>query len=272
MFNIQIVTNTTLNEFYFDEDMDGFLSIMDCDDTNGDVNPVAEEIVYNGLDDDCNAMTLDDDLDEDGFGIAEDCDDTNENIHPQSEEIIYNGLDDDCDAQTLDDDLDEDGFGIAEDCDDTNENINPHVEEIVYNGLDDDCNAMTLDDDLDEDGFGIDEDCDDTNSEINPDIDEIPDNDVDENCDGIIEYTTRVEETSKNRITIYPNPANSEIHLISPDVDLQTVRIFNFEGRLVHSQKTSNRINVEHLVPGVYILKCLGSNSDIHVRRFVITN
>jgi len=66
-----------------DADGDGFVTSandcglpVDCDDSNFDVNPDATEVAYNGIDDDCNPDTPDDDLDGDGFGIADDCDDT----------------------------------------------------------------------------------------------------------------------------------------------------------------------------------------------------
>ncbi len=39
------------------------------------------EIPYNGLDDDCNPATLDDDFDQDGFISAVDCDDNDPNVH-----------------------------------------------------------------------------------------------------------------------------------------------------------------------------------------------
>jgi hypothetical protein len=42
-----------------DEDGDGYPVDVDCDDTNPDVNPGADEIPGNGIDDDCNAATPD---------------------------------------------------------------------------------------------------------------------------------------------------------------------------------------------------------------------
>ena len=84
-----------------DNDNDGFLSEYDCNDSIASVNPNAIEIPYNGLDDDCDESTLDDDLDGDGFVLAEDCDDTNNEINPNAVEIPNNNIDEDCDGMDL---------------------------------------------------------------------------------------------------------------------------------------------------------------------------
>jgi len=111
---------------------------------NENINPDASEVPYNGIDDDCNTATFDDDLDQDNFVLADDCDDTNANINPDALEVPYNSLDDDCNAATFDDDLDQDSFLIADDCDDTNASINPDAQEIPNNGIDEDCDGMDL--------------------------------------------------------------------------------------------------------------------------------
>ena len=46
-------TNTDDTEELFDDDGDGYYSDVDCDDSDPAVNPSAEEICDNGLDDDC---------------------------------------------------------------------------------------------------------------------------------------------------------------------------------------------------------------------------
>jgi len=79
-----------------DQDGDGFGIAEDCDDNNANINPDQTEEVYNGLDDDCNPETLDDDLDQDGFLLEDDCDDFDSNINPSAEDIPDNGIDEDC--------------------------------------------------------------------------------------------------------------------------------------------------------------------------------
>ncbi len=166
----------------------------DCDDNDESVNPNQSEVAYNGVDDDCDASTLDDDLDGDGYPTTApedaevsglDCDDENPDINPNAEEVC-DGIDNDCDTQTDEGvtatyfaDVDGDTFGDesdseelcsaegnytttdSNDCDDDDAAVNPAATE-TCNEIDDDCDDIEDDGlaentyyaDADSDGFG----------------------------------------------------------------------------------------------------------------------
>lgn len=127
-----------------DDDGDGLSENEgDCDDTSADIGPDQAETPYNGIDDDCDESTRDDDIDGDGYGVDEDCDDNSPKIGPGSEEVPYDGVDNDCDEDTPDDDLDGDGFTADEDCDDDDPGAYPGAEETWGNEIDDDCDGET---------------------------------------------------------------------------------------------------------------------------------
>ena len=114
-----------------DADGDGYPEEADCDDTNADINPEADE-VCDGLDNDCNDLIDDEDpslnsdsvsvfygdADGDGYGLyedtvlaceapagyaaaADDCNDTDGTISPGASEVCDDGIDNDC-TVTLD--------------------------------------------------------------------------------------------------------------------------------------------------------------------------
>ncbi len=166
----------------------------DCDDTNSAINPAATE-VCNGIDDDCDGMTDDDDpgitgtttwyldYDADGYGSTRlsadactqpsgyvasdtDCDDGDASSHPGATEIC-DGADNDCDGTADEDDAidastwyadgDGDAYGDASTTALACTQPTGHVADAT--------------------------DCDDSDSSINPGATEICDG-VDDDCDG----------------------------------------------------------------------------------------
>jgi hypothetical protein len=89
----------------------------DCDDGDASANPSATETAYDGIDNDCDAGTPDDDLDGDGYDQADDCDDT--------------------DAARNLDDVDADGYSTCDgDWDDTDASSYPGAPETCEDGID----------------------------------------------------------------------------------------------------------------------------------------
>lgn len=158
----------------------------DCDDTDPTVGPGAGETYYDGVDNDCDPTTVDDDQDADGAVVTDDCNDYDAAIHDGADEVC-DDADNDCDglADEVDGvpgyvDMDGDGYGDpahppsvcdpfetvivddGTDCDDTNADVHPGGVE-VCDGLDNDCSTVVDDNvpdapawhaDSDVDGFG----------------------------------------------------------------------------------------------------------------------
>ncbi|MBW1811508.1 MAG: hypothetical protein JRJ87_25190 [Deltaproteobacteria bacterium] len=90
----------------------------DCDDTDAAINPGESEIPYDGIDNDCNSATPDDDLDGDAYLEAIDCDDNNEDVNPGAVEDCLDGIDNDCDGDTDGNDDACEACSDYSDCDD----------------------------------------------------------------------------------------------------------------------------------------------------------
>ncbi len=182
-------------EIQVDDDADGFIAEPwgdDCDDSSPFVYPGAEEVAYDGIDQDCNGSDLTD-IDGDGYDSdlagGDDCDDTNLAINPGAIDLPYDGIDQDC-SGTDAIDLDGDGWegGVSgTDCNDNNAAVNPAATEIPYNNIDEDCSGADLVD-VDGDGHAAisvgGADCDDNAFSVYPGAPEVPYDGIDQDCNG----------------------------------------------------------------------------------------
>jgi hypothetical protein len=200
-----------------DADGDTHISCDECDDSNADTYPGADELC-DGEDNDCDGTSDDlDDTDGDGDTICngdcddtdaadntldadgdtfdtcsgDDCDDTNAAAYVGATEVC-DSIDQDCDGAVDNvDDLDADGETVcAGDCDDDEASINTSATEICGDSIDNDCSGTA--DDLDADGDGhttLDcggDDCNDADAAVSPSATETCDGaDLDSDCDGL---------------------------------------------------------------------------------------
>lgn len=258
-------------EGYIDADEDGFgigekglfcsttaANNDDCDDTNPDINPFANELC-NNIDDNCNTLVDDNaldsiqlfiDADGDGYGstisfewgcppqegyaeIGGDCNDESIAQAPNIEEIC-DGIDNDCDGQIDDNDdslvtqninpyyLDSDGDGYG----DPQEEYffcTPPSEEYVLNA----------------------QDCDDTLYYVNPGTVYDGCNGIDEDCDGQIDEDVKagwqllsIDTNADEIYSINPNNGDTTaIGAISGDFKINSMDVSESGISIVHDHQ-----------------------------------
>ena len=234
-----------------DADQDGFDSWAiggdDCNDDDPAIHPDADEVPYDGIDQDCSGA---DQIDVDGDGFVaeqaggEDCDDQDPSIYPGAPEgegvgaDEGNGVDDDCDGLIDEGSLhfDDDGDGYSEDqgdCDDADPSVHPGADEID-DGIDHDCDGMNTPaqedsptptsspepgggDDRDGDGYAEEEgDCDDADPSRNPGAHEVGDG-IDQDCDGTVDEGTEVYDDDGDGYTEEEGDCDDTFASIHPE-------------------------------------------------------
>ena len=178
------------------------LDRSDCDDSTGAVNPGANEIACDGLDNDCDGTLHSDDYDDDSDGASEcagDCDDANAALNlADLDGDGFSTCAGDCDDNNPDlsqADDDGDGFSTCDgDCDDDDDETHPGAAELC-DGEDNNCDGVIQPDELDDDGDGViecDGDCDDADASIHPGAPEQCDG-IDNDCDGVVDEETNLD-------------------------------------------------------------------------------
>ena len=167
-----------------DVDLDGYGSATDCNNNNPLINPGANEIYNDGIDQNCNGMADDLDGDSDNSPAILDCNDSNPSIYPGAPEVPNDGIDQNCNGMADEYDRDLDGYPATNDCDDSNPAVHPGAPEDPSNGIDDNCNGIIDAEDLDHDGYTVAGDCNDQNASVHPNAQEINYDGIDQNCDG----------------------------------------------------------------------------------------
>ncbi|MEC7240639.1 MAG: MopE-related protein, partial [Myxococcota bacterium] len=187
-----------------DRDGDGFGVETDCDDTNVTINPDADEVWYDGVDQNCDGL---DDYDQDADGISADadCNDLEASVGSQDEDADCDGIltledcdDSNPDSTAIAEDEDCDGAPTEEDCDDTNPDSTTRANDADCDGLlaEEDCDdSDPALNNNDEDGDGAstcDNDCDDSDPTVYPGALELLGDTVDQDCSGLANSSTPI--------------------------------------------------------------------------------
>ena len=226
-----------------DADGDGEAADTDCDDSDAAINSSATEVLYDGIDNDCDSLTLDTvDADGDGENSDTDCDDSDAAINSSAAEVLYDGIDNDCDPLTLDTvDADGDGENSDTDCDDS--------DSLTYSGAAANDSTTACMTDADGDGYGdingttAGTDCDDSDSMVNPGATEIQNDGIDNDCDPSTSDTLSIENHSGlTAIKLYPQPFKDFITISLPkqlQISSLEIKIYDLNGRLIINQTKS---------------------------------
>ena len=167
---------SSLSNDEVDMDADGFTPCQgDCNDFDYTINPSANDIAGNGIDEDCDGQDTPTICGNGIVEFGEQCDDGNTDDN------------DGCSNCQSYQDNDNDGYYADIDCDDNDATVYPGAPELC-DGIINDCNSISLSNDevdMDADGFTpCQGDCNDFDPNIYPGAFDIPVNGIDEDCDG----------------------------------------------------------------------------------------
>jgi hypothetical protein len=87
-----------------------------------------------------------------------------------------------------------------------------------------------------------------------------------------IDVTSIAENVKKSAIGIYPNPTHG-ITQINSDVQIKSVAISEIGGKMVYyeSNLTSKQVNLQFLLPGIYLMHLEDSDGHLHFQKVIVT-
>lgn len=205
------------------------------------------------------------DMDNDGFGNimtdtiaceiptgyvsdSSDCNDANNLIFPTGVDIC-NAIDDNCNGL-----IDEDLIYVQYFIDEDGDNFGNSTIDSLW------CNSI--------DGFVVDStDCDDTNPNIHPGAEEIL-NGLDDDCDGFTDENLAINNTLLNAIKIYPNPAETILHIDYAGNSVCQFEIYSVTGEVIYQNElsSSTTIDISKFASGIYFLKIFGDDGEAGVK------
>lgn len=85
----------------------------------------------------------------------------------------------------------------------------------------------------------------------------------------IIEYSpTGMDNLAENNLTITPNPANRFLHINAPSARIKRVVVYDANGRIMRSTKSSSEVDISTLQKGMYLLKIQAEKQTV-TRKFI---
>ena len=217
-------SDNTANCIDTDDDNDGYADGDDCAPLDPKINPDANEVCGDGIDNNCDGDVDDGgDADEDGLADCVDTDDDNDGVLDEADNCPFMAnadqadLDGDGSGNVCDTDDDGDGVADASDCkpldktifpgqDDDCDGIDNDCDDVVdegYPDTDDDGEANCIDTDDDNDGSSDEDDCKPLDATIHPGVEDICDG-IDNDCDGIAD--NGFADTDKNGVANCVDP------------------------------------------------------------------